>query len=227
MESGKFPFSAYDFFGYLASGFLALIAADFIVGEKWLLKDSLGLAPVLFWTGAAYITGQVLATPSSWLLEATVVGRWLGKPELILMSPKVRAFKTRLFPGYFKPLPDSIRQKVHEKAKGEGIPDEGIDLFLQALTRVRRVESAGTRLNTFLNLYGFCRNISFTAMGVALAMAAWHLTRHVPGALLLAGISTVVAVGMFYRYLKFFRLFGVEVFLTYSAPPVENVPRGN
>jgi hypothetical protein len=40
----KIPFSVYDFFGYLAPGFLILAAADFARGGGWLFRDNTGFA---------------------------------------------------------------------------------------------------------------------------------------------------------------------------------------
>jgi hypothetical protein len=52
----------------------------------------------------------------------------------------------------------------------------GEALFLHALGRVKADKEAMVRLNTFLNLYGFCRNICFTCLVAAsiLAVGYWH-----------------------------------------------------
>jgi hypothetical protein len=76
------------------------------------------------------------------------------------------------------------------------------------------------RLNVFLNLYGFCRNVCMALVIVAPALLLGIIlgsaeTGEVgPGWWVAAGL--IAAVGMFYRYLKFFRQFAVEVYTSYS-----------
>ena len=78
------------------------------------------------------------------------------------------------------------------------------------------------RLNIFLNLYGFCRN-----MTMALVLAAATLTvgivagtaeagSHVEPAWWIAA-ALIAAVGLFYRYLKFLRQYAVELLTSYAA----------
>ena len=51
----KIPFSVYDFFGYLAVGFLVLVSLDYSSGGGWLLKDTIAPIYVLLWVVIAYI----------------------------------------------------------------------------------------------------------------------------------------------------------------------------
>jgi len=57
----KIPFSVYDFFGYLASGFVILAAADYAFDGGWLLKDNLGAVFIVLWAIAASIIGHIVA----------------------------------------------------------------------------------------------------------------------------------------------------------------------
>jgi hypothetical protein len=77
------------------------------------------------------------------------------------------------------------------------------------------------RLETFLNLYGFCRNMAMAlvlaafALGIGLIVGSAETGPDVsPGVWLITAV--VAAVGLFYRYLKFLRQFGVELLTSYA-----------
>lgn len=72
------------------------------------------------------------------------------------------------------------------------------------------------RLNAFLNLYGFSRNVSMAALLIVPMLIVGALTGDVAPRLWAASGALVTAVAMFYRYLKFFRLYTVEVFVNYA-----------
>jgi hypothetical protein len=212
----RIPFSVYDFFGYLISGFLLLVAIDYAGGYRFLLRNELSLTYGIFWTVIAYITGQILAGPSAWLLERIVIGRWLKRPNINLFKDPPQKFWVKIFPGYFTPFPPEIRKSILAKARIAGIEEVGEALFLHSFAKVKIDNDTMARLNTFLYLYGFCRNISFTCFVSAFIIAFWSIFLHTPEKLLWAFIAITFSVGMFFRYLKFFRQYSYELFLTYS-----------
>jgi hypothetical protein len=73
-------------------------------------------------------------------------------------------------------------------------------------------------LSSFLNLYGFSRNISFSLFLSALILGLGVATSGSrPGGVgeyagWAALAAAVAGIGMFYRYLKFYREYTVEVF---------------
>jgi hypothetical protein len=85
----KIPFSIYDFFGYLSSGFAVLAAYDYASGEKWLLADSVPLEIGVLIILAAYITGHVVSHLVSVVIEHGFLRRVLRSPEehLLAASP--------------------------------------------------------------------------------------------------------------------------------------------
>lgn len=223
----RIPFSVYDFFGYLASGFLLMVAVDYVVGEQWMLQEDQSVVLGLLWIVAAYIIGQIIASPSAWLLERMVIGKWLIRPELNLLRDPPKKWWAKLFPGYFTTLPVAIRNRILEKAEVEGISEPGQALFIHAFGKVKADENAMARLNTFLNLYGFCRNISFACLlaAIVLIVGTWgggNLDR-----LPWVFVALVGSVGMFYRYLKFFRQYSYELFVTYITLPTTEVNHGD
>jgi hypothetical protein len=152
----------------------------------------------------------VIASLSSSLLEWKLTRGGLGAPEVRLFSDGAGWWRARLLPGYHRPLPEETRQRVLKKAKEKaGIGEPGRALFLHCHSLVKREQVVLERLNSFLNLYGFCRNVSAASLlAVPILMAGrewwWALA------------AAVVAVVMFQRYLKFFRHYTTEVFVSYA-----------
>lgn len=206
----RIPFSVYDFFGYLASGFVLIAAADRSLGRGWLLGRSLDLVSGILLVAIAYVLGHVVASLSSFLLEWKVTRERLGPPEATLFGGETGTWRARLLPGYYRPLPETTRERVLEKAREKaGIGEPNRALFLHCHSLVKREQMVLERLNSFLNLYGFCRNVSAAsvlAVPVLLAGGAWWW----------ALVAAVVAVAMFQRYLKFFRHYTAEVFVSYA-----------
>jgi len=223
----RIPFSVYDFFGYLASGFLLIVAVDYVIGEQWVLREDLSVVLGLFWIVVAYIIGQIIAGLAAWLLERNIIGKWLGWPSTNLFTDTPKKWWAKLFPGYFTALPIVIRNRVIEKARSEGITETGQTLFIHAFGKVKTDENTIARLNTFLNLYGFCRNISFVGILVALVLLIGSWSEGNVYRLLLAFIAILGSLGMFYRYLKFFRQYAYELLVTYVSLPTIEVSNGD
>ena len=86
----RIPFSVYDFFGYLASGFLLIVAVDYVIGEQWVLREDLSVVLGLFWIVVAYIIGQIIAgiaatalAPNAW--QALSSGDFIGGAVIIFL----------------------------------------------------------------------------------------------------------------------------------------------
>jgi len=219
----RIPFSVYDVFGYLASGFFLLVAVDYAFGGGSLLRQDLRPALSFFWIVVAYVSGHIVANISGFLIEKRLVRDVFGSPEEVLLAEKNARGWRQAFPGFFEPLPRETRERVLHRAKEKaGIVTPGRSLFLHCHAIVKRDQATLERLNTFLNLYGFCRNLSMAstmALLVLVGSVISDLLSHVPighGKLWWASAAVVAAIGMFYRYLKFFRHYTVEVFTTYA-----------
>lgn len=219
----RIPFTLYDFFGCLSAGFVFLAAGDYAFDRQWLLADQLGLVSGVFWTVAAYITGHILANMAGWMLETKLVRDVLRSPEETLFwVDKPRGWR-RLFPGHHRALPKETRDRILHKAdRRAGIKEPGRALFFHCFGVVIHDQATRERLETFLNLYGFCRNVCLALLLSAGALIlgavsdSWresgvgeHIWWAIPAAL-------IAAIGMLYRYLKFFRDYTVEVFRSYA-----------
>lgn len=224
----KLPFNIYDFFAYLASGFIVLAAVDFAFDLGWLFKTEIGIPLMVFGVVAAYIVGHVNASLSGYFIETLLVRKVLHEPEVILFAdcpPQGWANRARrlVFSGFYRPLTETTRSRVLLKAeKRLGGVVKGRALFFHCHPIVKQNEAANKRLEIFLNLYGFCRNVSMACVLAILillvgAFVEWRVYSKVtPPRLWWAAAAAACAVGMFFRYLKFFRLYTHEVFVNYA-----------
>lgn len=212
----KIPFSTYDFFAYLSSGTVLVVASDYISGAGLLHQHEMtpvfAVALVVF----TYVCGHVAAHFSSLILEHLVLYRLLGHPASILMGepPRWRAFAWA-FPNYFRPLPAQTKARVNEHAEARGFLGRGEALFLHTYAIASSNSRIQSRLDDFRNQYGFARNISFAFMASSGALfVAFAIGR--PVGLEWTVLSAIVGVTLFYRYLKFFRQHSYEVLIRYA-----------
>jgi hypothetical protein len=215
----------YDLIAYLPQGFLVLVALDYIAGTNFVLTADWNTTRGILIAIVAYIAGHIAATPSSALLERHLVTKWLMPPSITLLSDKKpHSFKASLFPDYYTPLADVMRSTVLAKLGLTSISGaNGEDIFWRAYPVATKDENARKRMATFLNLYGFCRNVSFISAATSVALLIQILwVKFVYGydvdfeRVEVALILIVVSFAMFQRYLKFYRLYSVEVFKAYA-----------
>jgi hypothetical protein len=214
----KIPFTNYDFWAYLSSGFLLLAVLDQVLGTRLLMRESWTIVQGVLAISCAYTVGQLVASVSSWLLEKLLVGKLLGYPRDVLFGqPKAWGWVRKLVPSYFEPLPVSTQTVALEKGKKVGVTNPGEALFWPAYSNAQGTPAVMARLENYLNLYGFCRNTALVAL-VNAALLYWSYlqpkgpTEHLLG----ARLSLVVGIGLTLRYLKFFRHYAVEVFTSYA-----------
>ncbi len=219
----RLPFSAYDFFGYLSAGFVLLVglAAAFTGSEAWQRTPGAGVALLLI--VLAYAVGHVIANISGYLIERALVRGILGAPNKVLFEESGPR-RTRLLPGYYSPLPPEQRERVLARAAQAGITEPGEGLFYHCFGVAKGNSVTQARLENFLNLYGFCRNMAISTLIVAAALLAGTILGTAnTGALVAPGwwaaAALVASVGLLYRYLKFFRHYSVEVYVSYAESP--------
>lgn len=215
----RIPFAAYDFFGYLASGLVVIIGMELALGFPRVLGQDLKPMDMVVLLLAIYVAGQLVATPSKAVFEDGLVEKILGRPSVNLFQQKRPWVRWFLFPGFYKPLPDEIRERVLTRAAREGIkgPGEALFLHVRYSPEVRADDKLMARLDSFLNLYGFARNLAFTTLvvGTSLSVRAWWLHPE-PALAKYAVAAVVVGALLLYRYLKFFRQYSYELFSAYA-----------
>lgn len=223
----KIPFSVYDFFAFLATGFVLLCAADYAFDFNFLAKDKLPLGILAFLVVASYILGHLVAHLSSFLLEHVVLRGCLGSPEEYIFKEKTEGWRANILTNFFKPFPPEIQKRILEKAQTEGIGGPGRGLFYHCFATVKREKSTSERLASFLTVYGFCRNVSMACLlaTVLLLFAGlsdvdWKTFTGIHSEKLWWALGAlIVAIGLFLRYLKFFRHYTNEVFRDYAVLP--------
>jgi len=213
----KFPFDPYDFFGYLSSGIIVLFGLNIIVGTPHILSIQPKPLQTFLILLFAYIAGQCIASPSKWLLEDLIIKRVLKTPGTNLMRSKEQpAFwiaKT-LFPGYYQPLSEFTQNKILANLKeSTGEPLFEHIRFSNSIVSDAKLMS---RLSSFLNKYGFSRNLCFVSLafsGCILLLTPFDLKTDTTRYGLLSFVASIM---LFYRYLKFFRQYSYELFNTYA-----------
>jgi hypothetical protein len=110
-------FTAYDFFGYLASGFLFMIAVIFVGTKQWLFTSEYNFLSSIFLIIIAYIVGHLIAIPAKLVYERRIVGKWLKSPQVNLFNSGGKTGLKKYLSEYYEPFPESISERIKKKAK--------------------------------------------------------------------------------------------------------------
>lgn len=219
--------SDYELVAYIASGFSLLVVRDIVVSSHTVFCANwtvlYGVTIVLI----SYILGHIIASLSELVLERWFTTKILLPPSINLMksdsnTPKVSSWKRALFRGYYKPVSANIKSKIDAR-NTESL--EGESLFWGAFIVAKKDENAYTRMYSFLKLYGFCRNMAFVAIiggisiliDIAIDCLSGQFSSLSDQRFQHAIFALVVAYGMFHRYLMFYRLYSLEVFISYAS----------
>ncbi|HEY0684834.1 MAG TPA: hypothetical protein VGD45_21030 [Steroidobacter sp.] len=213
----KLPFTNFDFWGYLASGFLLLCAVDLAAGYGLIQRENWTIVEGILAISMAYVIGHAVASISSLVLERGLVAGLLGRPNQALFgTSRAPSWLRKLFGFYFELLPGETRTTIFDRAAKAGISRAGEGLFWLAFAEARASERTMARLADFLNQYSFCRNVSLVCF-VDAALLQWaHLRSGDDAQLLWTRVSLVVGLVLLMRYLKFLRLYSVELFTSFA-----------
>ena len=214
----KIPFTSYDFWAYLSAGFLLLFVIDYVGGTGVFARESWTVIQGIVAVSSAYVVGQLTASLSSLLLERLLVGRLLGYPRMILFGKATawRVFRA-LLPMYYQALPRETQEAALNQGKKFGIDKPGEALFWPAYAHARATPAVMSRLENFLNLYGFCRNIAVVGLIDSALLAISHRWYSAPAeTMYLAVALLILSLGMILRYLKFYRQFAIEAFTAFA-----------
>lgn len=226
---GVSKLSDYDIFGYLAPGLVLLAVSDATLGSS-IFASGLTVITGALIVIAAYVLGQISAAAAALVWDRLLVRAIMGMPTEILMRKRAQArfgWQRWLFSGYFEPLPSEVRKRALARAgfteeDADAAPDGkwGEKVFVRAWPVLKRDPVPYGRMESFLRLYGFCRNISFVAfvVGILFWMEPPEISWIAAGDLAPALIALTISIAMFHRYLKFLRLYSFEVFTTYAEP---------
>lgn len=227
-----FPFSDYDFYGYLACGLVLLFGLDYWHSDgHYLIHNDWTFFQGALLTSLAYVTGQIVAMLSSALLENGFARTLLRPPVVILMSTRQiwyeRWISCLIAGRYYAPLPSGLCDKVFNNAEKQTsktrahLEGDIEEVFMLAYTVARTVEDARKRMDDFRNQYGFNRNMAMSSLIAAslLFHRAWCDSDN--DARMLAILALILSLGMLGRFLKFYSCFAAEVLRTYAFQKVD------
>lgn len=194
-----------------------------------MLRTDWPVVQIIFAVAIAYIVGQLLAAPSSILLEHGIARRFLHPPSDLLLSLKAprrrESFIQRWITGRdYAPLPSRMVERIFDRAaRALGTTRENVsnaeEVFQLAYAAARKVPDTALRLDQLRTLYGLSRNVAFASGVCAVFLLGTLVTSRPPNAVWLAAAAFIVALGMYTRFLKFYAAFAAEVFRTYAAEP--------
>lgn len=131
-----------------------------------------------------------------------------------------------IFGEYLKPLPASTQAATFAKAQKLAIHGVGEGLFWAAFAEARQSSAVMSRLDNFLNQYGFCRNVAVVAFIDAAVFYGSYLWSNGPSQYLLwSRLCLLLSLGLTFRYLKFYRLYACEVITSFAYGKSQEVPQ--
>jgi hypothetical protein len=216
----ELPFDPYDFFGYIASGLVLVVVAQLTLGFPRVFGADLKPFDIAVTVLAVYIAGQIVAGPAKAIFEDFFVHKVLGSPTKNLLRPKPHPMLRVIFPGFYKPLPPVTCARIAAKAAvvAAGAENaEGIFLTIRYAPEVLASASLIAKIDTFRDMYGFNRNVSFSLLLASLCLA---IAGHGQGRAELSHYAIAAFICgalLFYRYLKFFRQYSYELFNVYAC----------
>lgn len=215
-----FPFDLYDIFGYLACGLLAVMGLEMTLGVPKVIGQTFTPVGLVALTIGAYVAGQLIDTPAKLILEKLFIKKILHSPSANLMIGSAQHRLSCILPGYYEPLPNAIQEKIIGKTKSEGLEspnDELLFLHIRYRDYIRNDAPLMAKLQSFLNKYGFNRNLSFASLlfGIGvISVNGFDITTDQTKYAIMAIIASAL---LFIRYLKFFRQYTYELFNTYAG----------
>jgi len=226
-----FPFTDYDFYAYISSEAVVVCAFDYcLTGGTFVLHNNWNIPKGIAVGFTFYICEQILALPSSILLEHLTTKFILRSPVVVLLGQNLslkwyERTMGVLIGRYYSPLPDTVIQKVLDRAQidtGKSHTDlltNSDRIFFPAYDMARKNEDVRKRLDDFRNQYGFSRNMSFSAAISTLLLSIRAFNYETPFEWWWAGIALFISISMFVRFWKFFSSFSAEVLRHYAFVP--------
>lgn len=221
-----FPLASYEFYAFLTTGMVAVAAYDRVfMGSALANEQHWTIVAGVFWAVVAYLVGQIIAMPSSGLLEHLVARRILRPPSEIILGIHPARKRERWIAAVsgareYQPFPPLIQARILGKlASGLSVATTALDgetAFISAFPHARSVADTATRLDSFINQYGMCRNVSMAAMLATVMLAFSSCRTHDRMTITLMIGAAILSLGLFLRFIKFYAAYTREVLRTYD-----------
>lgn len=233
-SGSPWPFNVIDLFAYLGQGFTFLAVVNALLKEHhpgWLtpvndlagnaLGNDLILTFVLILL--SYTAGHLLAHIAYPLYEQLLVGKFfgtaaanaLGEMKSDTLTLRACVLYGLGVPEYSCPMSAAFRSRLGSAftdTTGQRLTSDRYDTRICFVAVQESCPATGSRIETFLGLYSFSSNTSFTAAilaALSLILGGWD-------ELALATVFTVVALIMLGHYLRFLRLYLDEIYLGFE-----------
>jgi len=213
-------FNLYDFLSYIIPGLFISVFLVFLFDQATEIKKF--LSPMesykyLISIGGilvSYALGHIISLLGSLIFERLLIKNWVGYPsEIFFGMQKERSGFYDYAKPYQKDFIESFKKKYEDQFKTEFSPGEG---FINCFHFVKE-KSASTlsRLNTFLSIYGFARNMAATFLLAGIGCFGKFFIDYNFCLIIYGFVAFLGAFLFFLRYLKFFGQYGDEVFRTF------------
>lgn len=221
-----FPLTSYDFYAYLTGGMVVLAAIDHaFMGSVLANEIEWKVVAIVFWAAIAYLIGHIVAIPSSAILEHWLARRVLRDPSAIILGlhsqrRRERCFATIVGAREYEPFPEDYRALIVTKLCWlMNVAEHNLKsdaAFQCAFPHARSVSDAAARMDNFLNQYGLCRNVSFASGLATIFLTCFAVRTGQPIDIWLAVGASVLALGLFVRFIKFYAAYTREVFRAFD-----------
>lgn len=179
----------------------------------------------VFWAAIAYLIGHIVAIPSSAIFEHLIAKRVLRDPSAIILGLQPQRFRERCFGTVvgareYEPFPSDYRAGIVTKlARALNVTESSIQAeaaFQCAFTPARSIPDSATRMDSFLNQYGLCCNVSFASLiaTALLTILACRTDDRIDVSLAVG--AGVLALGLFIRFIKFYAAYTREVYRAFN-----------
>lgn len=220
-----FPFTLFDFFSYVACGLTVLCAADYAYpGSNYLMKEKWSAFQGALGLSLAYVCGQLLAIPSSILLEHMIARKLLRPPAVVLLSNrslKKEKILNFLIGRHYASLPESIRDLVFRNASEatrqtvEMLKENLEAVFVPALLYSRQNERISERIELFRIQYVFARNMCAASI-ISTFFLSYAYLNNEPQAGAWLVIAILAIFGLFLRFFKFYCCCAADTLRSYA-----------
>lgn len=219
MTNVKFPLSVFDFFAYLIQGFLLLVGFCYLFKINILeitTTDNLFFDFIVI--VLSYILGHIVAELSRWIIEGGIVRKYLGYPSDFVFKEEHR--KKLLFTEYLRPYSKEFINEFktaygwYYNNKFSRIDDYN-SFRLCFHTVKERCPNAFSRLEVFISMYDFNRNLSMVSIVYGGIFLTIVITTGELIWLLGVALSLILTFMLLLRYLKFFKSFADEVYYSF------------
>lgn len=225
-----FPLTSYDFYAYLTAGMVTLAAFDHVFMDAVLAsKTDWNFVDGVFWAAIAYLVGHIIAIPSSAILEQWLAKKVLRDPSALILGLQTsrwceRIVGTALGAREYQPFPQHYRNAIVTKvARLLNVAEGNVSAeaaFQCAFSHARSIPDSATRMDNFLNQYGLCRNVSLASFLAAAALIPMACRTGAPRDSALAIGASILAFGLFARFIKFYAAYTREVFRAFNKAVV-------